>query len=75
MSISDVSNALLANGFKKMHSCGCAGGESSWTKQGSTKVVRVRFSPKLIEIRDRNRHGKILASFKLDEVNQAIESV
>ena len=66
MTISDVSNSLLENGFKKMHSCGCAGGESSWTKQGSTKVI---------EIRDRNRHGKILASFKLDQVNQAIESI
>ena len=75
MSISDVSNALLTNGFKKMHSCGCAGGESSWSKQGSTKVIRVRFSPKTIEVRDRNRHGKILASFKLEDINQVIASI
>jgi len=75
MTISEVSQSLMTAGFKKMHSCGCAGGESSWSKNGSTKVIRVRFTPKVIEIRDRNRHGKILASFKLDQVNQVIESV
>ena len=66
---------LTSNGFIKLHSCGCSGGESTWKANSRPNVIRLRNTSKIVEVREKNRAGKILKSFSWDNLTEAIKYV
>jgi hypothetical protein len=71
----NVISHLQSNGFIKIHSCGCGGGESTWKNKEAVNVLRLRNTAKHIEVREKKKDGKLLKSFSFDQITEAINYV